>query len=92
MSTAPAMPLRRRRYAWLHDAACRSSDPELFFPVSDIWAARAQVEAAKKVCRRCPVRGTCLNWALDNGSEAGIWGGTTEEERSKLRSRRIAPG
>ena len=77
-----------RRTDWLDDAACRHSDPELFFPAADIRAARTQVEAAKEVCRRCPVKGTCLNWALDDGQEAGIWGGTTEEERRHLRRHR----
>jgi WhiB family transcriptional regulator, redox-sensing transcriptional regulator len=81
-----------RDTAWLHRAACRHVDPELFFPDSDVRPTRAQVEAAKKVCRRCPVRGTCLSRALDNGQEAGIWGGTTEEERRRLRRpRRGAP-
>jgi WhiB family transcriptional regulator, redox-sensing transcriptional regulator len=72
-------------------AACRRADPELFFPPTEITVARAQVEAAKMVCRRCPVSGTCLSWALDNDQEAGIWGGTTEEERRRLRRRRPAP-
>jgi WhiB family redox-sensing transcriptional regulator len=70
---------------WLDDAACRGTDPELFFPDADTSTARAQVAAAKKTCRRCPVRGNCLSWALENGQEAGIWGGTTEEERRHLR-------
>ena len=74
--------------SWLDRAACRHHDPELFFPDSDIQPARGHVEAAKKVCRGCPVRGTCLRWALDHGQEAGIWGGTTEQERRQLRRHR----
>ena len=84
-STLPAGPAGDRSTDWLDHAACRRSDPELFFPVTDIGAARAQVEAAKKVCRHCPVKRICLSWAMDNGPEAGIWGGTTEEERRQLR-------
>ena len=94
-STLPAGPAGDRSTDWLDHAACRRSDPELFFPVTDIRAARAQVEAAKKVCRHCPVKGICLSWAMDNGQEAGIWGGTTEEERRQLRQlrrRRRIPG
>jgi WhiB family redox-sensing transcriptional regulator len=86
-ATAPAASGGQRRTDWLGNAACRDADPELFFPVSDVKAARTQVAAARKVCRRCPVRGTCLSWALDNEQEAGIWGGLTEEERRKLRRR-----
>ncbi len=86
--TTSTVPAGDRRTDWLDHAACRRSDPELFFPASDIRAARPQVEAAKKVCRRCPVRGTCLSWAVDNGQQAGIWGGLTEEERHRLSRRR----
>jgi len=89
---APAVAVGDRDTSWLDRAACRHVDPELFFPVSDIRAARAQVQAAKRVCRRCPVRGTCLSWALDHGQEAGIWGGMTEEERRRLSRRRRVPG
>ena len=69
---------------WRVSAACRDADPELFFPDSDIRAARAQVKTAKLICRSCPVSATCLNWALTSGQEAGIWGGLTEDERRRL--------
>ena len=90
-STAPVVPGGERRTDWLGHAACWDADPELFFPDGDMRAARQQVEAAKKVCRGCPVRGTCLSWALDTEQEAGIWGGTTEEERRRLVRRRRPP-
>ena len=74
---------------WLDHAACRHRDPELFFPPAELGAAaRAQIAAAKRVCRRCPVQATCLTWALDNRQEAGIWGGTTEQERRQQRRHR----
>ena len=63
----------------------------LFFPDGDIGPTRAQVKEAKQVCRRCPVTLTCLSWALDNGQEAGIWGGTTEQVRRLLRRRYYPP-
>lgn len=43
------------------------------------------VEAAKAVCESCPVREACLRYALETNQEAGVWGGTSEEERRKLR-------
>ena len=88
----PAVYLAGQSMAWLDYAACRGSDPDLFFPATDVSPGRAQVEAAKKVCRPCPVKGTCLSRALDYGPEAGIWGGTTEAERRLLRRRRRSPG
>jgi WhiB family transcriptional regulator, redox-sensing transcriptional regulator len=79
-----ARPARARRPNWRDDAACRDADPELFFPGEDIRSASAQAKAAKLICRRCPVRTTCLRWVLTSGREAGIWGGLTEDERQRL--------
>jgi WhiB family redox-sensing transcriptional regulator len=72
---------------WRDNAACRDADPDLFFPADDIRSARAQVKTAKLICRGCPVRTTCLSWALGSGQEHGIWGGLTEDERRWLRRR-----
>ncbi|MDV7268824.1 WhiB family transcriptional regulator, partial [Rhodococcus oxybenzonivorans] len=44
-----------------------------------------RVRAAKQVCRRCPVRDRCLEYALGSYERHGIWGGYTEDERKKLR-------
>lgn len=70
---------------WRDDAACLHADPGLFFPASTTGPAVTQVENAKRICQACPVRTPCLNWALDQGSSLGIWGGTTEDERRNLR-------
>jgi WhiB family redox-sensing transcriptional regulator len=70
---------------WRDHAACSPLDPDLFFPVSTKGASLTDIEAAKRVCRRCPVTTPCLRWALDLGHVSGIWGGTTEEERRALR-------
>lgn len=73
-------------------AACREEDPDLFFPIGSTGPALVQTEDAKAVCRSCPVRQECLRWALDNGQDAGVWGGLDESERRTLkrRSRRRA--
>ena len=74
---------------WRDFAACINQDLNLFFPISAVGAAaERQVEAAKQVCRSCPVQAQCLDWALDVGPEFGIFGGCTEVERRRLRSRR----
>jgi WhiB family redox-sensing transcriptional regulator len=65
--------------------ACRDEDPELFFPVGTSGPALVQTEAAKTVCRRCPIRPQCLSWALTSGQDAGVWGGLDENERRRLR-------
>ena len=66
---------------WRHRAACRDEDPELFFPIGTSGPALLQVEQAKAVCRRCSVTDECLQWALETGQDAGVWGGMSEEER-----------
>ena len=73
------------RTSWRDHAACSKVDPDLFFPVTTSGASLTDIEAAKRVCQRCPVMTSCLRWALDLGHVSGIWGGTTEEERRALR-------
>jgi len=72
---------------WRHHAACRDEDPELFFPIGTSGPALLQVEQAKAVCRRCPVTDGCLQWALESGQDAGVWGGMSEEERRAVKRR-----
>jgi WhiB family redox-sensing transcriptional regulator len=72
---------------WLAGAACLSADPELFFPVSSAGPSVGQVAEAKAVCARCRVRPECLGFALARREVHGVWGGTSEEERRRLRSR-----
>jgi WhiB family transcriptional regulator, redox-sensing transcriptional regulator len=69
---------------WMPQGACQGEDPELFFPIAATGPALAQAIAAKKVCFRCGVRAACLSYALAT-LQAGIWGGTTQEERQAMR-------
>ncbi|NEB41310.1 WhiB family transcriptional regulator [Streptomyces sp. SID14515] len=77
---------------WRLHAACREEDPDLFFPIGSTGPAVVQTAEAKAVCRTCPVQAACLEWALENGQDSGIWGGLSENERRALkrRSRRRA--
>lgn len=72
---------------WRHYSACRDEDPETFFPVGTSGPAVLQVEQAKAICRRCPVVDECLQWALESGQDAGVWGGLSEEERRSVKRR-----
>ena len=72
---------------WRHEAACLDSDPELFFPIGNTGPALLQIEEAKAVCRRCGVSEECLQWALETGQDAGVWGGLSEDERRALKRR-----
>ncbi|GGO85602.1 hypothetical protein GCM10012280_19760 [Wenjunlia tyrosinilytica] len=72
---------------WRHRAVCREEDPELFFPIGNTGPALLQIEEAKAVCRRCPVMEQCLQWALESGQDAGVWGGLSEDERRAMKRR-----
>ncbi|MFI7389569.1 WhiB family transcriptional regulator [Streptomyces tendae] len=75
---------------WREHAACRTEDPDLFFPIGTTGPAALQTEQAKAVCRTCPVQEQCLRWALDAGQTIGVWGGTSELERRALKRREAA--
>lgn len=76
---------RQAGVAWQARGACRDAEPDLFFPLSATSASAGQIEAAKALCARCPVRRECLDFALATRQPYGIWGGTTEQERARLR-------
>jgi WhiB family redox-sensing transcriptional regulator len=69
---------------WRTAAACRSADPDLFFPVSASADNPQQVAEAKAICACCLVRCECLTFAIRTRQLHGIWGGMTEEERHPL--------
>lgn len=73
---------------WKNRAACAGYPNSLFFPPSD--GADSQVEKAKAVCATCEVAEDCLEYALETNQRAGIWGGTTEDERKSLRRKWMA--
>jgi len=68
---------------WRDQASCRQLDPGVFFPAGDLVAQ--EIEDAKAICESCPVQSDCLQFALENKQEDGIWGGTDEVERRRLR-------
>lgn len=57
---------------WREHAACRTEDPDLFFPIGTTGPAALQTEQAKAVCRTCPVQEQCLRWALDTGDRKSV--------------------
>ncbi|HLU74051.1 MAG TPA: WhiB family transcriptional regulator [Nonomuraea sp.] len=82
------MPLEE--IGWLRRGACKSSDPELFFPLAP---SPVQESRAKAVCATCQVLAECRSYALKAGEADGIWGGLTPEERrrSRLSAARVRP-
>ena len=75
---------------WREVAACRDSDPNLFFPVGTTGPALDQIAEAKAICTSCMVQDECIQYALESNQEAGVWGGYPEDERRRLRKRWLA--
>jgi WhiB family redox-sensing transcriptional regulator len=73
--------LEEERRDWWQLAACRETDPELFFPVTARGPGAMEIAQAKAVCATCEVRRQCLQYALATHQVDGVWGGTTEDER-----------
>jgi WhiB family redox-sensing transcriptional regulator len=61
---------------WTERASCRGMDLGAFF-------ARSLPDArdAIRICERCDVRQQCLDYAVDNDMDLGVWGGLTERQR-----------
>jgi WhiB family redox-sensing transcriptional regulator len=73
---------------WMVRAECRKPEQSWKF-YQDDFSDRYVERQAKAVCRECPVATQCLYYALSEPEPAwGIWGGTNEAERARLRTRR----
>lgn len=68
---------------------CAQVDPELFFPEKGGSSA-----GAKKLCSSCEFLAPCLDYALVariNGMGiAGVWGGTSDRDRQRIRRGLVA--
>lgn len=78
--------MTRMEVEWMELGKCRDLDPAIFFPSDGIG-----VQSAQRICKECPVQSACLEYALSNRVDHGVWGGTSERERRRiLRQRRLA--
>ncbi len=69
---------------WYKRGACRSLSNEQhdawFFPPKGKMTA-----PARAICGSCPVRAECLDHAMTNHEMYGLWGGTDELDRRRMR-------
>lgn len=68
---------------WMAEGNCREVAPSMFFPSDGVG-----VEVARRICATCPVKEPCLEYALRNGIDHGVWGGASERERRRIARRR----
>ncbi|MGI8758691.1 MAG: WhiB family transcriptional regulator [Acidimicrobiales bacterium] len=64
---------------------CRDEPASRFFPSDGVG-----VEVARRICRTCPVKEACLEYALEQRVDHGVWGGASERERRRILKRRRA--
>ena len=73
---------------WRSEARCAKLPKEVFFNYSTSGMKKTQIEsrtkAAKAVCRACPVKEQCYEFAVLNNEPYGIWAGTLPEQRRQL--------
>lgn len=77
---------------WLKKAACRgvalTDGFDDFFPREEKLPGdkkrRPAAEGKKKYCTICAVREECLDYAIRNSIEDGIWGGEVLQERKHI--------
>ena len=62
---------------WTRAAKCAGMGDEFF-------GVEAEQKMVRRFCTDCPVRQECLNEALVNRIEWGVWGGYTERERRRM--------
>jgi WhiB family redox-sensing transcriptional regulator len=69
---------------WMARGKCQNVAPDTFFPSDGLGVIRAQ-----RICASCPVQDECLEYAIENHIDHGVWGGRSERERRRIiRARR----
>jgi hypothetical protein len=74
--TGDTTTLAKTSVTWITQAACRGLDTDLFYP-----EAGEPTAMARAVCDSCPVSIQCLEHAIVNREQHGIWGGTSVRKR-----------
>lgn len=73
---------------WRAKAKCLGKDVNMFYPDFNAKGSLKRANATKLICVDCPVKTECLEYAIKNNEEFGIWGGMLANERAKIRSAR----
>lgn len=66
---------------WKGQGACRDRNDDTFYP--DQGATLPLI--TRQLCGACPVKVTCLEYALTRNERFGIWGGVSSKRRRELR-------
>lgn len=69
---------------WVEQALCAEVDGDLWYPDANNGLNGRE---AKAICGECEVRTECLEYAMRNGEQDGIWGGLSPQQRVRLRQK-----
>lgn len=73
--------------SWIARARCRGLDLTDFFQRNQHTA-----RGALAICNSCNVRSECLQYAIENDMDYGVWGGLTERQRRAVARRQRGVG
>ena len=68
---------------------CQNTDPDVWFSDKDsmdVHSSASTIRQAKAFCKMCPVKTQCLEYAIVNDEQHGIWGGLSTQDRKKLKA------
>ena len=74
---------------WVEQANCAGTDPEAFFPPPS-QAHSISTRQVLKTCAACLVQTECLQFAIEQSIEYGIFGGLTPRQRRQVKHRQRA--
>jgi WhiB family redox-sensing transcriptional regulator len=69
--------------SWMARGRCAEEPPSTFFPSDGVG-----VEIARRLCADCRVQERCLEYALEQRIDHGVWGGVSERGRRRILKRR----
>lgn len=66
--------------SWFSKAACKGADINMFFP------KRGEVisDTVRQICAVCPVQQECLDYALSQDFQIGVYGGLSGRQRDTI--------
>lgn len=71
----------------LVDGAAEHGSPCLQDPETWFSGEYEDIALAKRMCAECPLQKLCLDYAIRNNEQGGVWGGLTHGDRYRLRLR-----
>lgn len=66
------------------ELGCRQF-PDAYFMLEEYCEDRALSSLAISICKACPIKKLCLDYAMEAKEKFGIWGGKTPSQRQRAR-------